>query len=117
MKVLKKTICLLFCTVWWRLFYICCKLFFEKVWQRRVCIARKNSKQIVEKYRLNGINLFAEGNKIRQLYNVQGIPHYVLINKKGEFEERNSLRPSQILHASKSKFDQLANEYIKESGK
>lgn len=80
-----------------------------------ICIGsdKEQWKKSVKKYGLEGVNLIVDGgvqSSVCQTYNIQGVPHYVLINKKGEIEEHSAMRPSQILHSSQSKFDQLAND-------
>ena len=73
-----------------------------------------NWKRGIEQYKLEGINLIAEGwvkHPVCQAYNVFGIPHYVLIDEEGIIVENHADRPSYILmKGANSKFDQLVNK-------
>lgn len=73
-------------------------------------------KSAIAKYGLTGINLIAEGwakNPVCQLYNVQGIPHYVLIDKEGKIVNNKCGRPSDILMSGEhSEFDKLMKDGI-----
>jgi peroxiredoxin len=60
-----------------------------------ICVDSKEKewKEGLEKYKLDGVNLVAEGwanNPICKAYNITGIPHYVLIDKKGNIAENNA---------------------------
>ena len=70
-----------------------------------------NWKKGIEKYNLQGINLIAENwteNPVCKAYNVNGIPHYVLIDKEGIIVKNRCDLPSKILaDGEKSEFDQL----------
>jgi len=51
-----------------------------------ICLDSEKKKWIasIEKHKLKGINLIAEGNwnsKLRAYFNIKGIPHYVIVNK------------------------------------
>lgn len=46
---------------------------------------------------INGINLLLSNNdygKLKRRYEISGIPHYLLVNKKGEIVNKNAPRPS-----------------------
>lgn len=56
-------------------------------------------KKALKKYQLPGVNVLAEGwtrNPVIKDYNVNGIPHYVLINKDGTIRNNNAARPSEM---------------------
>ena len=56
-------------------------------------------KKALIKYKLDGINLIAEGwtkNPVCKAYNVNAIPHYILIDKKGNIADNNALRASEL---------------------
>lgn len=62
-------------------------------------------KKGIEKYKLEGINLIAKGwekNPVCQMYNVKGIPHYVLIDKEGIIVNNKCNRPSIMLREGKN---------------
>jgi peroxiredoxin len=71
----------------------------------------QNWKKGIEKFKLHGINLTAEGwNKhpTCQAYNVIGIPHYVLIDREGKIAKNDCDRPSIILMKKEnSEFDRI----------
>jgi thiol-disulfide isomerase/thioredoxin len=51
-----------------------------------VCLESEHDKWLttIEKYKIKGVNLFAEGNwnsKLRAYFNITGIPHYVIVAK------------------------------------
>lgn len=65
-----------------------------------------NWKKALKKYHLDGVNLLAEGwggNPVCKAYDVNAIPHYVLIDKEGNFVAHRAPRPKQIDHL----FDKL----------
>ncbi len=60
-----------------------------------ICVDSKEKewKEGLEKYKLNGVNLIAEGwanHPVCKAYNITGIPHYILIEKKGNIAENNA---------------------------
>ncbi len=60
-----------------------------------ICVDSKDKewKEGLDKYKLNGVNLVAEGwanHPVCKAYNITGIPHYVLIDKKGNIAENNA---------------------------
>lgn len=62
-------------------------------------------KKGIEKYKLDGINLIAKGwekNPVCQMYNVKGIPHYILIDKEGIIVNSKCNRPSIMLREGKN---------------
>lgn len=76
-----------------------------------VCVDSNESewKAGLKKLNLNGINLIAEGwtkNPMCQNYNINGIPHYFLIDTEGKIVDNNSPRPGdkQMLY---DKLDKL----------
>lgn len=57
-----------------------------------------NWKKAMTKYNLDGVNLLAEGwggNPVCKAYDVNAIPHYVLIDKEGNFVAHRAPRPSE----------------------
>jgi peroxiredoxin len=69
-----------------------------------ICIDgdEKAWKEAIQKYNLNGVNLFAEKadgefHQACKNYNVYGIPHYALIDKEGRIVKNKCDRPSSIL--------------------
>jgi len=51
------------------------------------------------KYKLDGINLIAEGwakNPVCKAYNVNALPHYILIDKKGNIADNNAPFASEL---------------------
>lgn len=66
-----------------------------------ICVDSKEAewKQALAKYKLEGINLIAEGwtsHPVCKAYNVQGIPHYVLVDKAGKISDNNAPRAFQL---------------------
>lgn len=60
-----------------------------------ICVDAKEAewKAALDKYKLDGVNLIAEGwtnHPVCQAYNVNGIPHYVLIDKSGKISNNNA---------------------------
>ena len=78
-----------------------------------ICVdsGEKAWKDAIAKYDLKGVNLIAEGwekHPVCQAYNVQGIPHYMLIGKDGNIAIDKCDRPSSILSSNgRSKFDKV----------
>ena len=69
-------------------------------------------KKSIKDYNLQGINLRTEGwwkeDPVCRDYDIQGIPHYVLIDKDGNIVENKCERPSEILlHGEYSAFDRF----------
>lgn len=67
-------------------------------------------KKTLVETKLDGINLIAEGwtnNQVCKDYNINGIPHYVLLDIQGRFVNANMARPSQILSGQNKEIDQL----------
>ncbi len=59
--------------------------------------SKQNWKNSIQKYDMSGIHLISKGNfesEITQLYNVHGIPHYVIIGRGGEIIDADAKRPS-----------------------
>ncbi|MDQ2720009.1 MAG: TlpA family protein disulfide reductase [Bacteroidota bacterium] len=60
-----------------------------------ICVGSKEKewKEGLEKYKLNGVNLIAEewaNNPVCKAYNITAVPHYILIDKKGNIAENNA---------------------------
>jgi len=78
-----------------------------------ICLdgAAEQWKKMIEEYNLKGVNLMAEGwgkNPVSKAYNVQGVPHYTLIDKEGRILDNKCDQPSMILaNGDYSKFDKL----------
>lgn len=73
---------------------------------------KKGWKKALEEYKLDGINLIAEGwtdNPVCKDYNVNGIPHYVLIDKEGKLVNSNADRPYQLLSGPPDPTIQIKN--------
>lgn len=69
-----------------------------------------NWKKAITKYNLDGVNLLAEGwttNSVCNAYDVNGIPHYILIDKEGNFVAHRAPRPSEQID---DLFDELLVE-------
>ena len=59
--------------------------------------AREKWKKIVAKHKLKGIRLFSAGgwnDSIAKLYQITGIPRYILIDKAGNLYDSNASGPS-----------------------
>jgi thiol-disulfide isomerase/thioredoxin len=57
-----------------------------------VCLDSEHDKWLatIEKYKIKGVNLFAEGNwnsRLRAYFNIEGIPHYAIVNKHNILSE------------------------------
>lgn len=66
-----------------------------------LCIDSKEDKwkELVARHRMQGINLFAAGNwseKIKNAYQVQGIPQYMLLSKGNRLVENYTNGPATI---------------------
>lgn len=66
-----------------------------------ICVdsGEKAWKNAINKYKLTGVNLIAEGwtkNPVCKTYGVNGIPHYVIINKDGTMANNNAPRMDQL---------------------
>ncbi len=62
--------------------------------------------------KLDGINLIAEGwnkNPVCKDYNIEAIPHYILIDKEGRFVNSNMASPDAILSGQNKEIDNLLN--------
>lgn len=70
-----------------------------------ICVDAKESewKDALAKYKLDGINLIAEGwtnHPVCKAYNISGIPHYVLVDKTGRISNNNAPRAYELNTAS-----------------
>jgi peroxiredoxin len=77
-----------------------------------VCVDVKETewKKAIEKLKLEGINVLAEGwttNDVCKDFNVNGIPHYVLIDKSGNIVNNNAERPGGLLGTKENALDAL----------
>lgn len=66
-----------------------------------VCVdsGEKAWKSAIKEYKLTGVNLIAEGwtkNPVCKTYGVNGIPHYVIINKDGTMANNNAPRMYEL---------------------
>lgn len=66
-----------------------------------ICVDSKESewKRAIAEYKLEGINLIAEGwtsHPVCKAYNVQGLPHYVLVDRAGKISNNNAPRAFQL---------------------
>jgi peroxiredoxin len=63
-----------------------------------IAIEDENEKWLktIEKRKIEGVNLFAgdKSENLRTMYNINAIPHYVLIDKEGKIIENNTFRPN-----------------------
>ncbi|WP_129715487.1 TlpA disulfide reductase family protein [Pedobacter sp. SYP-B3415] len=80
-----------------------------------ICVDSSPSvwKQNVEKYKLKGINLLAEGwtnSIVCESYKVDALPHYVLLDRNGNFIQYRSQRPSELLKTSPNVIDLALSE-------
>lgn len=70
----------------------------------------KTWKSTLQKTKLEGINLLAEGwakNKACQDYNVKAVPHYFLIDREGRFVNSNMAWPETIVDGGNVEIDEL----------
>jgi peroxiredoxin len=72
----------------------------EKVKIISICMQteEENWRYLIEKYQLKTVNLYATGNWERMLkenYDINGFPHYVLIDRENRIVENKCNRPSQ----------------------
>jgi thiol-disulfide isomerase/thioredoxin len=75
-----------------------------------VDVDEKEWKETLPQLKLEGTNLLAEGwsnNSVCIDYNVHGIPHYVLIDQKGNIVQNNADDPWQLLDKAKNVIDIL----------
>ena len=69
-----------------------------------ICIDSEREKWLasVERYNVQGVNLFAEGNwnsKLKAYFNISGIPHYVILNKGNTLHENGAEKAPQVREA------------------
>lgn len=78
-----------------------------------ICVdaEEKEWKDALIKYKLGGVNLIAKGwtkNPVCEAYNINGIPHYVLIDKNGKMGNPNAAGPGELnLENHKNAIDEL----------
>ncbi len=67
-------------------------------------------KKSIANLKLKGVNLIAEGwveNKVCKDYGITGIPHYILIDKKGVLKVYNAPKPDELLSEQQNILDRL----------
>lgn len=72
----------------------------EKVKIISICMNSEEEswRNMIMKYQLKSVNLFATGNwekMLKENYHISGFPHYVIIDKENKIIENNCVRPSQ----------------------
>jgi peroxiredoxin len=77
-----------------------------------ICVDAKDKqwKDALAKYNLDGVNLMAEGwsnNPVCKLYNINSIPHYILIDKTGKIVDNNAPGPQRLDGSGNNPVDQL----------
>jgi thiol-disulfide isomerase/thioredoxin len=75
-----------------------------------VDVDEKTWKKTLSEIKLEGINLIAEGwtnNQVCKEYNINGLPHYILLDKQGKFVNNNMARPSSIMSGQNTEIDKL----------
>jgi peroxiredoxin len=75
-----------------------------------VDVKEKEWKENITKLKLEGVNLLAEGwtaHPVCKDYNVTGIPHYILIDQKGNIVNNNAGRMEEILGEHENQIDKL----------
>lgn len=75
-----------------------------------VDVDKKTWKKALSEIKLEGINLIAEGwthNKACKDYNINGVPHNILIDKQGRFVNSNMAKPSEIMNGINNDLDKL----------
>ncbi len=75
---------------------------------------QKEWKENVKKLNLDGINLLAEGwtnHPVCGAYNVNGVPHYVLIDKDGKMVDNNADGPGMLLGRENNQLDKLLKSH------
>lgn len=75
-----------------------------------VDVDEKTWKKTLTEIKLDGINLFADGwtnNPVCKDYNINGIPHYLLLDREGKIINANMARPSDIMNGRNSDIDKL----------
>ncbi len=78
-----------------------------------ICVDSKEKewKEALKQYKLDGVNLTAEGwvdHPVCKAYNINGIPHYVLIDKSGKISNNNAPWASHLdLASGKNAIDLL----------
>jgi thiol-disulfide isomerase/thioredoxin len=75
-----------------------------------VDVDEKTWKKTLTEIKLEGVNLIAEGwtnNPVCKDYNINGIPHYLLLDREGKIINANMARPSQIMTGQNSDIDKL----------
>lgn len=79
-----------------------------------ICIDSNEDKwkETINKLEFKGINLFAEGGRKNRVcidYQITGIPHYTIIDRKGNFTKYNAERPRELLKPNNT-IDRVLNK-------
>jgi|GEM_PF-520849 AhpC/TSA family. len=70
-------------------------------------------KKTISNLKLDGVNLLAEGfttNPVCIEYNINAVPHYILIDKNGRFKDYNAPRPSTLIGEEINIVDELLDD-------
>lgn len=65
-------------------------------------------KNAIQEHKLTGVNLIAEGwtkNPVCKTYGINGIPHYLIINKDGTIANNNAPRMNELVGIGKNELD------------
>jgi peroxiredoxin len=75
-----------------------------------VDVDEREWKETLKELKLDGTNLLAEGwttNSVCINYNINAIPHYILIDQKGNIVQNNADQPWKLLDEGKNVIDEL----------
>jgi peroxiredoxin len=70
-------------------------------------------KKAMANLKLDGVNLIAEGwtsHPVCGAYNINSIPHYVLIDKDGKFKNYNASGPRSLIRNEKNEIDEVLSK-------
>ncbi|WP_052266319.1 TlpA family protein disulfide reductase [Pedobacter kyungheensis] len=75
-----------------------------------ICVDSGNKvwKNAIKEHKLTGVNLIAEGwtkNPVCKTYGINGIPHYLIINKDGSIANNNAARMNELVGIGKNELD------------
>jgi hypothetical protein len=76
-------------------------------------VDEKDWKEGLKELKLDGINLLTEGwtnHPICVAYNVNAVPHYVLIDQKGNIVQNNAEHPNELLRKTENVIDKLLSD-------
>ena len=70
----------------------------EEIWKKTLC-----------EIKLDGVNLLAgwPNSQVSKDYNINGVPHYMLIDKYGRFADSNAPRPYELIDNKENMIDKL----------